>query len=239
MALKRLANGSFQIYLYDADIGGKRYMGVAPTEESARELEAAIRLGFQPPDKPRAAWTLATKGEAACRVCDEPAEHLHHLIPVAERFVYRAIPEYAGIPLCSRCHTGWHHRAVTIYADCLQPQEAVFVVEMMGREWFAASYPKRKDSAMADYYDQTRMIVARMEGERFPMVVGAVAQSTWEVIPPEDWDRIKRELAEKWLGPDWTSYDYVEVVVTIPCEQLNEMFDAREITPVTVEAATE
>lgn len=88
---------------------------------------------------------------------------------------------------------------------------------------------------MADYYDQTRMIVARMEGERFPMIVGAVAQSTWEVIPPEDWDRIKRELAEKWLGPDWTSYDYVEVLVTIPSSQLNELFDAREITPTVVD----
>jgi hypothetical protein len=89
-----------------------------------------------------------------------------------------------------------------------------------------------------DYYDKTRMIVARMEGERYPMVVGAVAESTWEVIPPEDWDRIKRELAEKWLGPDWTAYDYVEVVVIVPTSKLNELFDAREIVPEAVERGT-
>jgi hypothetical protein len=89
-----------------------------------------------------------------------------------------------------------------------------------------------------DYYDKTRMIVARMEGERYPMVVGAVAESTWEVIPPEDWDRIKRELAEKWLGPDWTAYDYVEVVVIVPTSKLNELFDAHEIVPEAVERGT-
>jgi hypothetical protein len=89
---------------------------------------------------------------------------------------------------------------------------------------------------VSDYYDRTRMIVARMEGEKYPCVVGAVSQSTWEIIPPDEWDRIKRELAEKWLGPDWTAYDYVEIVVTVPCAQLNALFDATEITPTKVEA---
>jgi hypothetical protein len=86
-----------------------------------------------------------------------------------------------------------------------------------------------------DIYDKTRLIFARMEGEKYPLAVGAVAQSTWEIIPPDEWDRVKRELAEKWLGPDWASYDYVEVVVTIPCAQLNALFDAAEITPASVE----
>jgi hypothetical protein len=90
---------------------------------------------------------------------------------------------------------------------------------------------------MSDYLDQTRLIVAKMEGERWPLVVGAIAQSTWEIIPPDEWDQIKRELAEKWLGPDWTAYDYIEVVLTIPASQLAAMFDAREITPESVEKA--
>lgn len=88
---------------------------------------------------------------------------------------------------------------------------------------------------MADIYDKTRLIVARMEGEKYPLIVGAVAESTWEIIPPDEWDRIKRELAEKWLGPDWTAYDYVEVIITIPSADLNELFDAREIVPAMVE----
>jgi hypothetical protein len=88
---------------------------------------------------------------------------------------------------------------------------------------------------LSDYMDRTRLLVAKMEGERWPLVVGAVAQATWEVIPPDEWDRVKSELAQKWLGPDWTAYDYVEVVVTIPAAQLAELFKAREITPVAFE----
>lgn len=87
----------------------------------------------------------------------------------------------------------------------------------------------------SDYLDKTRLVVGRMEGERWPIVVGAVAQSTWEIIPPDEWDKARAEMAEKWLGPDWTAYDFIEVIVTIPATQLAEMFDAREITPAAVE----
>lgn len=89
---------------------------------------------------------------------------------------------------------------------------------------------------MSDYYDKTRLLFARMEGERYALCVGAISQSTWEIVPPEDWDRIKREMGEKWLGPDWTAYDYVEVVVTIPAAQISALFDAAEITPDAIEA---
>lgn len=87
------------------------------------------------------------------------------------------------------------------------------------------------------YLDKTRLIVARLEGEKWPIVVGAIAQSTWEIIPPDEWDRIKRELSEKWLGPDWTAYDYIEVVITIPAGDLAALFDATEMTPTSVERA--
>lgn len=90
---------------------------------------------------------------------------------------------------------------------------------------------------MSDLYEKTRLVVARRVDERYPMVVGACAESTWEVIPPDEWDKLKREMAQKWLDQDWTAYDYVEVVVTIPCAQLNQLFDAREIRPTTVERA--
>jgi hypothetical protein len=87
------------------------------------------------------------------------------------------------------------------------------------------------------YLDKTRLIVARLEGEKWPIVVGAIAQSTWEIIPPDEWDRIKRELAEKWLGPDWTAYDFIEVVITIPAGDLAALFDATEMVPTSVERA--
>jgi hypothetical protein len=30
---------------------------------------------------------------------------------------------------------------------------------------------------------------------------------------------------EKWLGPDWTAYDFIEVVITIPADDLAALFD--------------
>lgn len=83
--------------------------------------------------------------------------------------------------------------------------------------------------------EKTRLLVARLEGERYPMICGAMSESTWEVIGPEDWDKWKREMLEKAFGPDWTAYDTVEVLITIPSSQLNEMFDAREVQPHAVE----
>lgn len=89
----------------------------------------------------------------------------------------------------------------------------------------------------ADYLDKTRLLVANMEGEKRPIVIGAMAQSTWEIIPPEEWDRWKRDTAEKWLGPDWTAYDFLEVIVTIPAGEIAAMFEATEVVPAAVERA--
>lgn len=82
---------------------------------------------------------------------------------------------------------------------------------------------------MTDYLDKVRLIAARMEGEKCPSIIGAIAETTWEIIPPEDWDRVRNELAEKWLGPDWTAYDFIEVIVEIPNANLAAMFDARSL----------
>lgn len=91
---------------------------------------------------------------------------------------------------------------------------------------------------MTDFYlDKVRLVVAKMPDERYPMVVGALPESTWEIIPPEDWDKAKREMAEKWLGPDWTAYDYVEAVALIPNARLADMFETRKIEAVAVEKA--
>ena len=88
---------------------------------------------------------------------------------------------------------------------------------------------------MNDYYDKTRLIVAKREDEEVPMVIAAMPQTTWEVIPVDEWDEWKRKRAEAFFDADWTAYDYIEVVVTIPWQQLAELFNAREVTPVSVE----
>lgn len=87
------------------------------------------------------------------------------------------------------------------------------------------------------YFDQTRLLVAKREDEESPMVIGAYPQTTWEIVPEEDFDSWKRDTAEAFFGPDWTAYDFIEVIVTIPQQQLAAMFKAREVTPTEVKPA--
>jgi hypothetical protein len=75
-----------------------------------------------------------------------------------------------------------------------------------------------------------RLVVAREEGRTTAYPVFAISDDTWGVIPPDDWDRLKREACEKWLGPDWTAYDYAECVVSVPGHVLDELFQTGEIT---------
>lgn len=90
---------------------------------------------------------------------------------------------------------------------------------------------------MSNLYDKTRLLVAKREDEDLPMVIAAMPESTWEIIPVEDWDRWKREAGERAFDADWTAYDYIEVVMSFPVERLAEMFRAREIEPVSVTPA--
>lgn len=75
-----------------------------------------------------------------------------------------------------------------------------------------------------DYDDKVRLLVAKREDEDIPYVIAAFPMSTWEIIPPEDWDSWKRERAEAFFDADWTAYDYVEAVVTIPWRDLAQLF---------------
>jgi hypothetical protein len=95
------------------------------------------------------------------------------------------------------------------------------------------------ERAMSDMYDKTRLLVAKREDEDYPMVIAAMAETTWEIIPVEDWDEWKRKRAEEYFDSDWTAYDYIEVVITIPNADLLAMFMAREITPASVEVASD
>lgn len=92
---------------------------------------------------------------------------------------------------------------------------------------------------MSDYLDKVRLLVAKREDEDWPLVIAAMPESTWEVIPPEDWDKWKREASERMFDDDWTAYDYIEVVAEIPNATLAKMFEAREIQVSAVEDRTD
>ena len=90
---------------------------------------------------------------------------------------------------------------------------------------------------MSDYMDKIRLVVAKRQDETYPMIIGGIAESTWEVIPEEDWNKWKQEMAEKYFDADWTAYDYIDVIMSFPTEQLAPLFEARNIEPVSIEAA--
>lgn len=87
------------------------------------------------------------------------------------------------------------------------------------------------------YYEQTRLLVAKREDEEMPYVIAAMPQSTWEVYDPAEYDDWKRNQAKRFFDADWTAYDYVEVIITIPEQQLKDLFEARDITPASIEVA--
>jgi hypothetical protein len=90
---------------------------------------------------------------------------------------------------------------------------------------------------MSDIYDKTRLVVAKRHDEKYPMVVAAMSESTWEIFDPEEWDRWRNKRAQEYFDADWTEYEYIEVVVTIPSADLAALFDAREMTPTSVRRA--
>lgn len=90
---------------------------------------------------------------------------------------------------------------------------------------------------MTDYLDKTYLLVAKREDEHYPLVIGAMPASTRGIIFPEEWDAWKRKRGEEMFNDDWTAYDYIEVIVTIPNAQLAELFAAHKITPSSIEVA--
>lgn len=88
---------------------------------------------------------------------------------------------------------------------------------------------------MSDYLDKVRLLVAKREDEKYPMVIAAMPESTWEIFPPEDWDKWKRKQGETFFDADWTAYDYIEVVAVISNSMLAGLFEAREISVTNVE----
>lgn len=109
---------------------------------------AAFKTGLDPSTVSRVV-NLRVKGEPTCRHCGSADNlHLHHVIP---RSMWRAgIKNILNcIPLCARCHVGWHRRYVTIHRDVLTSEEweCVSSAQLVGQNvaaWLDDRYPPRR-----------------------------------------------------------------------------------------------
>lgn len=98
--------------------------------------------------------SLAIKGEDCCRNCGSTHYlHLHHVIP---RSMWSdGIREIMNcIPLCARCHMGWHHRWLTIHRDIFTPAEwdCISSADLLGQNveaWLGRRYPRRESNTEA------------------------------------------------------------------------------------------
>lgn len=93
-------------------------------------------------------WAISMKREPTCRNCGEVGLlSLHHAVP---RSLCRA-GKYDlrnGVPLCARCHLGWHNRLVTLYRDIFTAEEWEFIssLRLSGQRieaWLDDRYPER------------------------------------------------------------------------------------------------
>lgn len=94
------------------------------------------------------AFNLRLKGATCCRNCGRPEPlNLHHALP---RSLYRAgrTELLNGLPLCIRCHNGWHRKTITIYRDVFTAEEWAYLssAELTGQRigaWLDDHYPDR------------------------------------------------------------------------------------------------
>lgn len=95
----------------------------------------------------RARWGIHRKPEKACRNCGRSGRlDLHHAVP---RSLCRA-SKYDlrnGLPLCDRCHVGWHRKLIVISRAVFTPEEWAYLtnLKLVDREigaWLDKHYPK-------------------------------------------------------------------------------------------------
>ena len=93
-------------------------------------------------------WAIKLKPEERCRNCQREGGplHLHHAVPrslaPAGKYDLRN-----GVPLCVRCHMGWHNRTVVIHRDVFTDAEWAFVRTLIGPFWLDQRYPTRWSAA--------------------------------------------------------------------------------------------
>lgn len=153
--------GSYAVAVYDPERQDKRWVGTFPDFATAQAAERASQTRreevcpacfakFAPRGRQRYCshecrgggrapmWSLAGKGEANCRVCGEPAKVLHHIVPKGRGGGDRL---ENGLPLCAKCHAGWHARTVTITQGKLTTAELAHAIERAGAAWVERAYP--------------------------------------------------------------------------------------------------
>lgn len=102
------------------------------------------------------AWSLSRKGEMLCRNCGSADNlHLHHAIPRSKCGAVKA-ELLNGLPLCAKCHMGWHHHKTTIYRDVFTREEWDFLVSVnltgeLIEPWLDKRYPDRGVSFRGEY----------------------------------------------------------------------------------------
>lgn len=149
------------VTVYNPLTQGKLWIGTFDTAEAAQDAEAAARI---PRPGPRT-WGLDSKGETECRNCGEGAEHLHHIIPRNLLPSHTEIndPLLNGLPLCGKCHRGWHNRATLISTDIFRIEEIAFALGAVGPAWLEANYPgDRPVDVNQDLLDEVRMLRAEL-----------------------------------------------------------------------------
>jgi hypothetical protein len=133
-------------------------------------------------------WNRAAKGEYSCRNCgsNERVE-LHHAIP---RGKCRAVAADLrnGLPLCMKCHRGWHAHRVVLYRDIFREEEWDFLqrVRLTGQNteaWLDGAYPERPAHS---YRDDFRLILAAHPAS-------VAAELGWKEADNKRWDA-KRAL---------------------------------------------
>lgn len=146
--------------------GGGRYCSRAcfhadPTVDRSRNVESVRavgqgRLGSKNPNykhgRRAEVWhrrfNLKLKGEDCCRNCGaDYTLHLHHAIPRSKSREARD-KLLNGVPLCPKCHLGWHRKCVVLYRDIFTAEEWAYLssVELVGERieaWLDDHYPDR------------------------------------------------------------------------------------------------
>lgn len=146
---------------YQWALGVRRHYGITavPTEERRTRKREAMRASPQAQARERlvrSAWNMAEKSlsegreELACRNCGRTdlRLHLHHAVPRSMCKAAR-LDLRNGVPLCTNCHLGWHHRRVTIPRSIFTPIEWAFIssLDLTGQNitaWLDERYPDLK-----------------------------------------------------------------------------------------------
>lgn len=149
------------VTVYDPATQGKRWIGTFDTRKAAEQAEADGRTIR----RVRVSWSLASKGEKDCRNCGAVAENLHHIVPLSLVPGDPRIndPALNGLPLCLRCHRGWHSQATAIPLDVLRVEEKAFALSVVGQPWLVGRYPGIvPEDINEDLLDEVRMLRAEL-----------------------------------------------------------------------------